>query len=167
MPYPKEWDLNAAYDLHIEHYKRTHPHEYPHHNRVEREILHILEEIERDLRRPTPTSISFKEISMSPTEAGQTQVFTGTLAPVGSAFPTDAVFTVTSNDTAVSPSVDATGLIVSVTYAQGFVESTTTSLQFVYTATSASNPSFTLTATITPSAPPVSLPTSITFAQTT
>lgn len=167
MPYPKEWDLNRAYDLHIEHYKRTHPHEYPHHNRVEREILRVLNEIELDLRRPTPTRIIFKEISMNPTEAGQTQVFTGTLAPVGSAFPTDAVFAITSNDTAVSPSVDATGLVVSATYPEGWVESTATPLAFSYLATSPSNPSFSLPATITPSAPPVALPTSITFAQTT
>lgn len=167
MPYPKEWDLNCAFDLHIEHYKRSHPEEYPHHNDLGREILHVLEEIEHDLHRPTPTRITFKEITMAPTEAGQTQVFTGILAPVGSAFPPDAVFTVTSNDTLVSPTVDSTGLVVSVTYPTGWVESTIIPLEFSYAASSPSNPSFTLGATITPSAPPVPLPTSITFAQTT
>jgi hypothetical protein len=65
--------------------------------------------------------------------------------------------------------VDATGLIVSVTYPSGWVESTTTPLAFTYAASSASVPSWTLSATITPSAPPVvtNYPTSITFTQTT
>jgi hypothetical protein len=129
--------------------------------------LHVNCILEKEVVAPTPTRITFQEITMAPTEAGQSQVFTGTLAPAGSAFPTDAVFTVTSNDTAVSPSVDATGLIVSVTYPTGWVESTTTPLAFTYGASSASNPTWTLSATITPSAPPVGLPTSITFAQTT
>jgi hypothetical protein len=119
------------------------------------------------LKPDFPTSITFQETSMAPTEAGQTQVFTGTLAPAGSAFPSDAAFTVSSNDSAVSPSVDSTGLVVSVTYPEGWTESTTTPLAFTYGASSASNPTWTLGATITPSAPPAVLPTSITFNQTT
>jgi hypothetical protein len=114
---------------------------------------------------PLPTAIRFTETTMAPTEAGQTQVFTGTLSPAGATMPADATFTVTSNDTAVSPSVDSTGLIVSVTYPEGWVESTTTPLAFSYTASSAST-GMSLTATITPSAPAV-VPTGITFAQTT
>ena len=112
-----------------------------------------------------PVSITFKEITMNPTASGQTQVFTGTLAPAGAVFPSDSVFAVTSNDPAVSPSVDATGLIVSVTYPQGWTESATTPLAFSYTATSAST-GMSLTATITPSAPPPPVPTGISFAQT-
>jgi len=102
---------------------------------------------------------------MNPTEAGQTQVFTGTLQPAGAVFPSDSVFAVTSNDPAVAPTVDATGLIVSVTYPAGWTESTTTPLAFAYTATSAST-GMSLAATITPSAPPPPIPTGITFVQT-
>ena len=125
-----------------------------------------LERLERLVHRliSKPTSITFKEISMNPTAAGQTQVFTGTIAPAGSVLPSDSVFAVTSNDPAVSPSVDSTGLIVSVTYPQGWTESATTPLAFSYTATSAST-GMSLAATITPSAPVV-VPTGITFAQT-
>lgn len=129
-------------------------------------ILHEIRAIKHELAHPTPTAITFNEVTMNPTAAGQTQVFTGTLSPAGSAFPTDATFTVTSNDPAVSPSVDSTGLIVSVTYPSGWTESTTTPLAFTYRAASASNPSWSLAATITPSAPPVGLPTSIAFTQT-
>lgn len=132
----------------------------------ERQLIE-LRHIRKELSKSTPTQITFHEVTMNPTEAGQTQVFTGTLAPVGSAFPSDAAFTVTSNDPAVSPSVDSTGLIVSVTYPDGWTESTTTPLAFTYGASSASNPTWTLSATITPSAPPANLPTSITFSQTT
>lgn len=132
-------------------------------------LAHIIRElraIRRELKpHPLPTSISFKEITMNPTQAGQTQVFTGTLSPSGATFPSDSVFGVTSNDPAVSPTVDSTGLIVSVTYPSGWTESTTTPLAFSYTATSAST-GMSLAATITPSAPVV-IPTGITFAQTT
>jgi hypothetical protein len=120
-------------------------------------------------RPPLPTHIHFEAITMAPTEAGQTQIFTGTLAPAGSAFPTDTVFSVTSNDSAVSPSADAAGLVVSVTYPDGWTESSSTPLTFSYAASSASNPTWSLSATITPSAPPppaAVLPTSITFTQT-
>ena len=130
-------------------------------------ILHELREILRILKpKPLATSITFhQENPMNPTAAGQTQVFTGTLAPAGAVFPPDSVYAVTSNDSAVSPSVDPTGLVVSVTYPQGWSESATTPLAFSYTATSAST-GMSLAATITPSAPVV-IPTGITFAQTT
>lgn len=135
--------------------------------RTNETMLHELRAIKHELapHRSLPTSITFQEITMNPTAAGQTQVFTGTLAPAGATFPSDSVFGVTSNDPAVSPSVDATGLIVSVTYPAGWVESTTTPLAFSYTASSAST-GMSLSATITPSAPAV-VPTGITFAQTT
>lgn len=129
-------------------------------------ILDELREIRRELRPPIPTAISFQEITMNPTQAGQTQVFTGTLQPAGAQFPSDSVFGVTSNDPAVAPTVDSTGLIVSVAYPAGWVESTTTPLAFNYTATSTST-GMSRAATITPSAPPAVVPTGITFAQTT
>lgn len=142
---------------------------YESENRVQYEILEELRAIRRELAPHHPTHIKFTEVTMNPTQAGETQVFTGTLIPAGSAFPTDAEFTVSSNDTQVSPAVDSTGLVVSVTYPSGWVESISTPLAFSYAATSVSNPTWTLTATITPSAPPPAappLPTSISFAQT-
>lgn len=133
-----------------------------------REIRREVEEIERQLQsKRHPTSITFQEITMNPTAAGQTQVFTGTLAPVGSQFPVDTVATVTSNDSTVSPALDSTNLVVSVTYPAGWVENASTPLAFAYNASSASNPTWSLSATITPSAPAAILPTSITFTQTT
>jgi hypothetical protein len=148
-----------------------------HHNdhpgdHMDREIRHVLDEIlhrvraiERELRPHHPTHITFGEITMNPTAANSTQVFTGTLTPAGSVLPADSAFGITSNDPAVSPSVDATGLVVSVTYPDGWVESTTTPLTFGYTASSASA-GMSLSATITPSAPPAPVPTGISFAQT-
>lgn len=131
-------------------------------------ILIELKEIRRELHphHALSTHITFQELTMNPTEAGQSQVFTGTLAPAGSVLATDAVATITSNDPAVVPTLDSTQLIVSVTYPAGWVESTTTPLSFTYATTSAST-SQALSATITPSAPPANLATSITFAQTT
>jgi hypothetical protein len=132
----------------------------------------LLREIRGELRLlprpPLSTSIVFKEMTMNPTQAGQTQVFTGTLSPAGSVLAPDAVATIVSNDSAVSPMLDATKLIVSVTYPEGWVESTTTPLAFTYATTSASTGQA-LSATITPSAsppPPPVLATSIAFAQT-
>ena len=134
---------------------------------LEREILRRLKHIEHLLEsKQLATQINFTEITMNPTQAGQTQVFTGTLSPAGSVLASDAVATVTSNDPAVSPTLDSTQLIVSVTYPSGWVESTTTPLQFAYATTSASTGQA-LSATITPSAPPPQLATGITFAQTT
>ena len=124
-------------------------------------ILHIL----RHLQHPHATSIVFKEITMLPTVGGNTLVYTGTLAPAGSVLATDFVATVTSNDPAVLPTVDPTGLIVTVPLPAGWVESTTTPLAIAYATTSATTGQA-LSATITPSAP-VDLATSIVFNQTT
>lgn len=103
---------------------------------------------------------------MLPTVGGNTQIFTGTFVPAGSVAPSDAAFTVTSNDPAVIPTVDSTGLVVTVPLPTGWVESTTTPLAIAYAAASASNPTMAVSATITPSAPPAALPTGITFVQT-
>lgn len=136
-----------------------------------RHIEHGVEKIERMvecLLRPhhiSPTDIRFKELTMNPTSAGQTQVYTGTLSPAGAVFPTDTLFAVTSNYPTETPTVDATGLIVSVTYSAGFVEDPNNLFAISYSATSASTGG-SLSKTITPSAPAV-FPTDITFVQTT
>ena len=143
-------------------------HRNPERNKLD-EILREEQEILRILEPKRPTSTRFTEITMNPTEAGQSQVFTGTFVPAGSIPPADAVYAITSNDPAVSPTVDSTGLIVSVTYPPApWAESTTTPLVFTRTASSASVPSWILSDVITPSAPPVTTnyPTSTTFVQT-
>jgi hypothetical protein len=146
-----------------------------------KEILHqskeqtfILREIYRRTIHPTPTKISFHEVTMLPTEGGNTLVFTGTLAPAGAEFPTGTIFAVTSNDPDVLPAVDSTGLVVTIPLPIGWVENTTTPLAIQWASSSftpnpASSPT-SLSATITPSAPPppdALTPTSIVFNQTT
>jgi hypothetical protein len=137
---------------------------------IERRIEKVIEFVWQiiDLLKPKTlsTSISFKEITMLPTTGGNTLVYTGTLSPVGSVLAPDFVATVTSNDPAVLPTVDATGLIVTVPLPAGWVESTTTPLAITYATTSASTGQA-LSATITPSAPPAPLATGVTFVQTT
>ena len=128
-------------------------------------ILHELSEIRRELRPKLSTSVTFQEITMLPTTGGNTLVYTGTLSPAGSVLAPDFVATVTSNDPAVSPTVDATGLVVTIPLPTGWVESTTTPLAISY-ATSSASTGQALTATITPSAPVV-LASGITFVQTT
>ena len=141
------------------------PHEYQILKVLER-ILDELIDIRRELATPTPTSTRFTEITMLSTTGGNTQVFTGTFVPAGSVPPSDAVYAVTSNDPAVTPTVDLTGLIVTGPLPVGWVESATTPLAYTRTASSVSVPTWTLSDIITPSAPVV-LPTSTTFVQTT
>ena len=138
-------------------------------NRRLDEAKSVLERIALYFPTPTafPTSTSFTETTMVPTAGGNIQIFTGTFVPAGSVPPTDAVYAVTSNDPAVSPTVDATGLIVTGALPTGWVESTTTPLAYTRTASSASVPTWTLSDIITPSAPAVGFPTSTTFIQTT
>ncbi len=140
-------------------------------------ILHQLLEQTDLLRRLVqydylPTAIVFKETSLmgnvkllAPT-AGNTLVYTGTLQPSGSQLPSDSAITLASSDTSVSPSVDPTGLIVTIPLPSTFVDNPASPFNVVYSATSASNPGWSLSATITPSIPPP-LPTGITFVQTT
>ncbi len=123
---------------------------------------------ERSSEHPTyvlATNISFRETTMLPVQAGNTLVYTGTLTPAGSILAPDFVATVTSNDPAVVPTVDPTGLIVTVPLPAGWVESTTTPLAITYATTSASTGQA-LAGTITPGAETV-LATGVTFAQTT
>jgi hypothetical protein len=140
-------------------------------NFIARELIEqrkILKEIARNTLPPKhvfPTSITFKEITMALAPvAGNTLVYTGTLSPAGAVFPSDTTFAVTSSDPTVTPTVDATGLIVTIPLPATFVDNPASPFSVTYTATSVSGP-VSLTATITPSIPAV-LPTGITFVQT-
>jgi hypothetical protein len=104
-------------------------------------------------------------MALLPPVAGNTLVYTGTLSPTGAVFPSDSVFAVTSSDPTVTPTVDTTGLIVTIPLPSTFVDNAASPFSVGYTATSAST-GMSLSATITPSAPPV-VPTGITFVQTT
>ena len=97
--------------------------------------------------------------------AGNTLVYTGTLAPVGAVYPSDTTFALVSSDPTVTPTVDPTGLIVTIPLPSTFVDNPASPFAVTYTATSISA-SMTITATITPSIPAV-IPTGITFVQTT
>jgi hypothetical protein len=141
-----------------------------HEERIEKLLKQILCEllaIRQELAPPPlPTAITFyQENPMLPPVAGNTLVYTGTLSPAGAVFPSDSVFAVTSSDPTVTPTVDATGLIVTIPLPSTFVDNPSSPFSVGYTATSAST-GMSLSATITPSAPPV-VPTGITFTQTT
>lgn len=132
-------------------------------------ILHIVRKIERD-QPTTPTGIQFKELTMLPTTGGNILIYTGTTTPPNAQFPAGTTFTVTSNDAAVNPTVDATGLIVTIPLPTNWIENPTTPLAISYaTSTFTPEPSgspSSLTAVITPSvATPT--PSGIQFNQTT
>jgi len=89
--------------------------------RKEDEIISLLKEdtrelrdIERQLHHPTPTAVCFTEISMLPANPGNTLVFTGVIQPTGAAFPAGTTFSATASDPNVIPTVDPTGLIVTI-----------------------------------------------------
>ena len=182
MPYPKEWDSNPAYDLHIENYKRSHPHEYPSHEineqtKLLKEILHQAKEqtfILREIYKrttPTPIVISFKEITMNPEGPGVTQVWTGTISPAGATFPSGTTFTAVPSDPTVTATLDSTGLILTIAYPTTFVANPTAPFSVAYsTSTFVPSPSTapaSITETITPTVPVVALtPTSVGFVQT-
>lgn len=137
------------------------------------ERVECLERIVERLVPHTPQSITFKEITMLPPVAGNTLVYTGTLSPSGSAFPVGTVFTIASSDPTVTPTVDPTGLIITVPLPSTFVDNPSTPFNMLYTASGItpvpSTSPTTITAAITPSIPvsTVTTPTGITFAQTT
>lgn len=148
--------------------------------RVTHELLEVsqsnngfLSQIAAELAPTTPTSITFKEITMLPPIAGNTLVYTGTLAPSGSQFPAGTTFALVSSDPTVTPTVDATGLIVTIPLPATFVDDPANPFNVVYTASGITpNPSTsptTVTATITPTipTPPPLTPTGIVFNQTT
>ena len=139
----------------------------------QRQEISLLEQIAQDFSKLTPNRIRFTEITMLPTVGGNTLVYTGTLSPNGSAFPAGTTFTVTSNDPNVTPTVDPTGLIVTIPLPDGWVESTTLALAITWETSTfvpvpSSSPSQ-ITEVITPSAAPslTNTPTSVNFAQTT
>jgi hypothetical protein len=137
-----------------------------------REILLDVRTLLKELRRPTPTAVVFKEITMLPIVAGNTLVFTGTIAPSGAVFPPGTTFTVTANDPAITPTVDGTGLIVTVPLPAGWVEETDAPLGVSWsTSTFVPNPSTapaTLSAVVIGPQPEAALtPTSVVFEQTT
>ena len=82
------------------------------------------------------TTIQFHEASPTERKGGHTLKFTGTLSPTNSTLASDAAVTVTSNDSAISPTADRTN--VAVPLPNGWVESTATPLKVQYLATSAS-----------------------------
>jgi hypothetical protein len=139
---------------------------------IDKEQLCVLEKILSHLPplTPTPTSVSFQEISMLPPVAGNTLVYTGTLLPAGSAYPTGTTFSLVSSDPTVSPTVDPTGLIVTIPLPTTFVDNPASPFNVVYTASgitpSPSTSPTSITSTITPSVP-TPTPTGITFVQTT
>jgi hypothetical protein len=104
-------------------------------------------------------------MSLLPPVAGNTLVYTGTLSPAGATFPTDTVFKLTSSDPTVSPTLDPTGLIVTIPLPSTFVDNPSSPFSVTYSATSAST-GMNLSATITPTVPTV-VPSSISFVQTT
>lgn len=139
-----------------------------------REILSELRAIRHKLTRPTPRKIHFKEITMLDPVAGNTLVYTGTLSPAGSAFPAGTTFAVTSNYPNVTPTVDASGLVVTIPLPQDFVDDPANPLSIhwetsTFTPEPSSSPSQ-VTADITPTLPPpppTPTPTAISFKQTT
>ena len=146
--------------------------------RDQRETKHLLHIILRRLEKllephsPTPITIIFKEntaMALAPV-AGNTLVFTGTLSPAGSTFPAGTTFAVVSSDPTVTPTVDVTGLIVTIPLPATFVDDPANPFNVVYTASGitpnpASSPT-SITATITPSVAALS-PVGIAFNQTT
>ena len=135
-----------------------------------REIVEELREIRKELNpKLIPTSITFVQqgdpMALLPPVAGNTLVYTGTLAPAGAVFPSDSVFAVTSSDPTVTPTVDSTGLVVTIPLPSTFVDSSASPFTVSYTATSAST-GMSLSASIVPSIPAVA-PSGISFVQTT
>ena len=130
-----------------------------------------LEEYRHHHRR-TPISISFKEITMNAPLAGNTQVYTGTLSPVGSAFPAGTTFTVVASDSSATATVDSTGLVITVAYGPSFVDNSASPFSVtwstsVFAPAPATSPSA-LSVTITPAVAQTAglTPTAVSFVQT-
>lgn len=139
-----------------------------------KQMVNSLRRIERELLPPTPSpaGVTFQEISMLPATAGNTLVYTGTFTPQGAAAP-GASFSVSSSDPSVVPTVDSTGLVVTIPLGDTFVDDPANPLTVTWNANGitpvpAGSPS-SLRADIVPSLPvqPVPSPTGVVFAQTT
>jgi hypothetical protein len=143
--------------------------------RIEHDVKQIQQsvwQIVHLLHHQTPNLITFKEITMLPPVAGNTLVYTGAIAPAGAQFPAGTTFTVTSSDSTVTPTVDETGLVVTIPLPSTFVDNPASPFNVVWaTSIFTPNPSTSpegLTVTITPSIPVTVLtPTAVTFQQTT
>ena len=106
--------------------------------------------------------------------AGNTLVYTGVLSPAGSQFSAGTSFAVVSNYPNVAPTVDASGLVVTIPLPADFVDDPANPFSVAYTASGivpvpADSPT-SITATITPSIPTpptTDTTTSIAFSQTT
>ena len=118
----------------------------------------------------TPLTVTFQETSMLPPVAGNTLVYTGTLNPAGSAYPAGTTFSLISSDPTVTPTVDATGLIVTIPLPDTFVDDPANPFNVRYLSSTFvpvpdTSPAA-VSATITPSIP-TPTPLGITFVQTT
>jgi len=142
--------------------------------RILEEILHELRAIRREIApRPTPTEASFKEMSMLPADPGNTLVFAIVLSPAGSAIPAGTVSTITSSDPTVVPTLDPTGLIVTVPLPTGITVGESVTLTWdsgTFTPSPVNAPSsIGCSTTITigaPPPPPTPTPVSAAFVQT-
>jgi hypothetical protein len=138
-------------------------------------LRHIIRLLKNEELPPTPASITFTQrgFTMLDPVAGNTLVYTGTLSPAGSAFPAGTTFTVVSSDPTVTPTVDATGLIVTIPLPSTFVDDPANPFNVTwststFTPSPAGSPA-SLSAVITPSipTPPAATPVSVVFNQTT
>lgn len=145
---------------------------------LSREEIRLLKEVIRELAPHTPTHIEFGEITMNPVAPGNVLIFTGSLQPLGAAFPAGTTFTVECSDGALTVTVDPTGLIVTVSIPADWTPdvATVTWQSSTFAPSPATSPdSLTQTITLTPaSAPPppppppaTPTPTGISFTQTT
>lgn len=131
--------------------------------RIEREQLHVLREIQRELKPPRIDRFLIKEITMLPIAPGFSPVYTAIPVPAGT-FPSTPP-TWTSSDTTNAPiSVDPTGLIATVAIPATAVVGTSFTLSISYTNADGSVATGSLTQTIV-AAPSPDI-TSFTIAQT-
>jgi hypothetical protein len=161
--------------------KRRHP--KPAKDSIERKedkIVSLLETdirelriIERQLFHPTPTAVCFKETSMLPADPGNVLVFTGVISPDGATFPAGTTFSVTASDPNVIPTVDATGLVVTIpipataTPGESLTITWQTSTFAPSPATSPASLQATIDLTVGSAPPPAATPTAVVFNQTT
>ena len=161
--------------------KKHHPR--PNKDSIERkegEIISLLKEdirelrtIERQLSHPTPTAVCFKETSMLSADPGNTLVFTGTISPDGAVFPAGTTFTVTASDPNAIPTVDSTGLVVTIpipataTSGESLTITWQTSTFAPSPATSPASLQATIDLTVGSAPPPAATPTAVVFNQTT
>ena len=135
--------------------------------KFEEDVLELLRRIVKHLLPPKPISIRFKEISMNPVAPGETLVFTGTLSPAGAVYPAGTTFQVTSSDSSVTPTVDETGLIVTVPLPATWTPDMVTISYEATDGTDFLSQAIVLTPTVAPPPPPPpAFPTGIAFAQT-